>query len=114
MLFSCDIASVVEMTDSIRSMKSDTVIAIGGPHPSHEKPERLCEQFPAIDYAFSGEAEPCFEEFLQNLESSEKDFNNVFGLIGKDENGLIHANPKALVEDFDSLPLPARDLLKPE
>jgi len=90
--------------------KSPAVITmIGGPHvyglPTHGM------SYNWIDYSFCGEAE---ESFLKLLECkfNRKDFVNIPGLIYRD-NGEIKMNPMALINDLDSLPLPARHLYPP-
>ena len=112
-VFSCDLDTVREMLRRVRRMLPDTVTVIGGPHPSCEDPERLFEQFPDLDYAVAGEAEAGFSPFLDKLDANEKDMADIPGLIWRNGDGAVHANPKTLVADLDSLPLPAWDLMDP-
>lgn len=111
--YSCDIGCVAEMARIVRQVSPRTVIVIGGPHPSCEVPQRLFGQFPDVDYAFAGEAEPGFASFLQRTASNRTDMSDIPGLIWKDSTGIVRANERAWVKNLDSLPFPAWDLIDP-
>ncbi len=112
-VYSGDLGPAREMLARIKALSPDILTVIGGPHPSTELPELLFEQFPELDFAFAGEAEPGFSRFLEKIESGATDFSDVQGLVWKDASGGVHANEKAFVAELDALPFPAWDLMDP-
>ncbi len=80
-------------------------VAIGGPHPTMV-PERTLKECKEIDYCIISEAEETALELAQG-----KPDEDILGLAYRDNNE-IHVNAsRALIQDLDSLPFPARDLL---
>mgnify|MGYP001367780462 CR=1 FL=1 len=112
--YSADLEPVQEMMDRVKRVSPDIVTLIGGPHPSTEGANGFYGQFPHLDYAFAGEAEPGWIPFLTMLETGEHDFENVPGLAWKEADGTIRGNEKVLHEDLDTLPMPHWDLMQPE
>jgi len=85
-------------------------IAIGGHHITVTKEQAFFSQF---DYAFIGEAEISWSQFLDSFEKRES-LSSVEGILYR-ENGKVVLNGKGKVfQDMDSLPLPARHLYKIE
>ena len=111
--YSADLHPVGEMVERVKRVSQDIKTVIGGPHPSTEGAEGFYRQFPGLDYAFAGEAEPGWLPFLKMLETGEHDFESVPGLAWLEEDGTIRGNEKVLHDDLDSLPLPAWDMMKP-
>jgi len=112
-LYSIDTPHVRKMINVVRQVSSDTVTVVGGPHPSTEKPERLFDQLPGLDYAFAGEGEPGFPSFLERLQSGSCDFDHIPGLIWRDSAGTARENQRTVVADLNALPFPAWDLIDP-
>jgi radical SAM superfamily enzyme YgiQ (UPF0313 family) len=80
--------------------------AAGGPHASALPGDLL----PAVDASVQGEGELTFHELLECLAAG-RDWRGVQGLSFLD-NGTVIENPRRpLINDLDSLPFPARDLL---
>jgi radical SAM superfamily enzyme YgiQ (UPF0313 family) len=111
--YSCDVESVGKMLLRVKNVSPETVTVIGGPHPSCEPPEHIFEEFPGLDYAFAGEAELGFVPFLEKLASNGVDMSNVAGLIWKDDDDVVRANPRGWVDDLEALEPPAWDLINP-
>lgn len=67
---------------------------------------------PAVDYLVIGEGEQTFAELLRLIED-QGDPAAVDGLVWKREDSgeVVHNRPRALIEDLDQLPFPARHLL---
>mgnify|MGYP006281742319 CR=1 FL=1 len=68
---------------------------------------RALEDYPVFDVAITGEPEATFTELLEHGGAAA-------GLAGAlcRENGAVRAGPeRALIQDLDEIPLPARDLL---
>jgi radical SAM superfamily enzyme YgiQ (UPF0313 family) len=111
-VFSYDLNSVKKHLSLIRTYSPESITVAGGAHPSGD-PRGIMKYLPELDYAFRGEAEVSFPMFLDRLEKRSKDFLDIPGVIFR-QNGKIHVNPQMFVEDLDSLPMPAWDLIKPE
>ena len=112
--YSADLEPIREMCRRVKQVSADIQTMVGGPHPSTEVGARLYSHFPSMDFAFAGEAEPGFVAFLETLVAGKKDYSHVPGLVWRNADGEIQANEKAVVEDLDSLPMPAWDLLQPQ
>ena len=85
-------------------------IVIGGPHFTATPVETL-QRFSAIDYGVVGEGEITFLELTQNL-SNNGSVKGLLGVVWRDANGNIILNsPRPMIQDLDTLPLPAWDLL---
>jgi len=68
--------------------------------------KNLMEKYPDLDYAIKGEPELTLEELL-----SDKNLDNIDGLIWRNSTGIIENNNRNLLEDLDYLPFPARHLI---
>jgi anaerobic magnesium-protoporphyrin IX monomethyl ester cyclase len=71
------------------------------------------EIYKYLDFAFYGENEYVLKEFLNFYENG-KDLEKVKGLIFKKENRWIKNEKPPFIYDLDSLPFPARDLIRNE
>lgn len=93
----------------IKEVSPKTTIVAGGVHPSlvPEETLRLC---PEIDYIVVGEGEVTFHEFLKAFERRERDFSQIKGLAYLDEDRFAYTGDRELIEDLDSLPMPAYHL----
>jgi radical SAM superfamily enzyme YgiQ (UPF0313 family) len=71
--------------------------------------KEIMEQFPFVDFAFQGEADVTFPEFLRRR-SAPGAWPQIEGLAWR-VNGSVHVNPPpARIQDLDRLPQPAYDL----
>jgi len=84
------------------------VTIIGGPHVSclPQHPMR----FPEFDFAVQGEGEVTMLEFLETLENK-GDFSMVKGLLHRVDGEIVENEKRPYIEDMDSLPIPAYDLM---
>jgi radical SAM superfamily enzyme YgiQ (UPF0313 family) len=99
-----------EQTKAVREVRPNALILLGGPHASAFA-ERSMDGT-AADAAIPGEGELSFEQILQAHLGGE-DFSRIPGLIWRDPSGEIirNAGLPPVVEDLDSLPFPAYDLI---
>lgn len=98
------------LTLGIRQALPDALILIGGPHVSATKGDALTQT--AADVAVSGEGEYAFEQVLRaHFEGG--GFGHIPGITWRDSSGDCVTNPgvSPCVEDLDSLPFLAYDLL---
>lgn len=102
---------VVNYASNIKKLKNYP-ICLGGPHPVIEPGEILKNK--DIDYIVMGEGELTIIEFLEFL-NDKKDLNLVKGLAFRKPDGGIAINlRRELVQDLDTLPMPARHLVEIE
>jgi radical SAM superfamily enzyme YgiQ (UPF0313 family) len=88
----------------------DVPIVVGGPHPTLTADDIL-KNIPEIDIVCRGEGEYTFLDLVKTIEKK-VDLQYVKGISFRAKNGQIIHNPiREPIQDLDSLPLPARDLL---
>jgi len=108
---------VMELADFIGKIHPDVKIIIGGSHATI-MPETLLAN-PNIDYCVIGEGEETIRRFAYSLRSSIEDDSDMdkpwikgIAYLGEDKD--VHFNDKQEpIQDLDSIPFPARDLLDP-
>jgi radical SAM superfamily enzyme YgiQ (UPF0313 family) len=110
-MFSYDLTIVEKLLAVIRSQHVGVTTVAGGAHPSGD-PRGVMERLPELDFAFKGEAEIGFVRLLQYLETG-GELATIPGLVYR-EGGDVLVNPPQEVDDIDTLPMPAWDLLQPE
>jgi anaerobic magnesium-protoporphyrin IX monomethyl ester cyclase len=97
----------------IKSVSPRSIIIMGGEHPSFTAEETL-RDCPAIDYICVGEGELTLTEFLRTVEKKE-DLSKVLGLAYLNKRGeFTYTGDRPLIEDLDTLPMPAYHLAKME
>jgi len=88
------------------------IIVVGGIHPTALPEETM--QNKNIDFAVLGEGEITFYELVKALTEGASDFSQINGLTYK-KDGQTVINPcRALIENLDDIPFPARDLFQLE
>lgn len=99
-----------ELTQRIRGCLPESLVVLGGPHVSSFG-ERALEGT-AANCAVPGEGERALEEII-NAYLGDGDYSQIPGIFRQPEPGVIYANPGSppQVEDVDSLPFPAYDLI---
>ena len=98
----------------IKTVSPKSIIIMGGEHPSFMAKETL-RDCPAIGFICVGEGEVTLTEFLRAVERKEQDFSNILGLAYLNEKGeMTYTGERPLIEDLDTLPMPAYHLAKME
>jgi anaerobic magnesium-protoporphyrin IX monomethyl ester cyclase len=101
--------SSVELASRIRRFDNGIKIIFGGPHATYDFEKLL--RLECIDYIVIGEGEQTFLELCDKIKDNEP-VNTVKGIAFKKDDGTVQKTPaRPLIEDLDSLPYPARDLL---
>ncbi len=92
-----------------KKMSPETTVVFGGPHVSGDPEGIIREQ--CVDYAILGEGEAAFLELLNalKLKTPVADIRN---LVFRTESGFKVNQIRPFIEDLNSLPLPAWDLLE--
>lgn len=108
-----DVTPVREHVRIIRKHFPESVIVLGGAHPSGDY-QNVLKEFPEADFAFRGEAELGFRLFLEELkkDAPEREFGSIPNLVWRD-NGEITVGPWKIVDDPDDIGFPAWDLIDP-
>lgn len=115
-----DIIGISSMTTGIKEAletaqmckdESSVPIVFGGPHASGT-PETLVKH-PLVDIAVIGEGEQTFLEILSTLEHGGS-LKEVDGICYKNNGNVERTTPRQLIDDLDSIPWPARDLVEME
>jgi len=97
------IAGIAKLADP------NVVTIAGGPHSS-ALPERTLLEFPAFDLVVHGEGESTISEIATRVEGNDG-FEGVRGVAYRNGDGIKTEPPRELINEMDSLPMPARDLL---
>ncbi len=107
------IGVALDSADKIKQVKPDTVVVLGGYHPTFEYKSVLEE--PSVDVVVRGEGEYTFLDLVQTIEMG-GDLANVEGLAFHDEtdSSLVVTPDRPVIQDLDELPFPAFHLFPME
>ncbi|MHC4716163.1 MAG: B12-binding domain-containing radical SAM protein [Planctomycetota bacterium] len=106
----CVFDSVIDLTALLKRRLPDTKVVLGGSHPT-ALPERTLDECQA-DFLVLGEGEITFDELAGGLDDGRDGWEGVRGLAFRGGDGAAVINdPRPLIEDLDTLPFPARDLV---
>lgn len=98
----------VDLANGLKEANNKIPIVIGGPHITVLREEAFN---PCFDYGFIGEADGSFSKFLERYEAGEE-ISDIKGILFR-HNGVVKFTGAAEpIEDLDSIPFPARHLLK--
>ena len=111
--YTFDLKFVNDALIAAKRTKPEVITIVGGPHPSALPDEMMRLFSKSLDYAFIGEAEIGLPKLLNALEHGRKTFRDIPGLVWR-EGEEVHKNAPSLVDDLDSLGMPAWDLIHPE
>ncbi len=108
-LFSSSYPCVEEVLRVAKEVDPGIVTVVGGTHPSFLARNCL-EQNPNLDFIVIGEGEMSGLELLDRLNAGQG-YDGIDGLAWR-QDGDVRITPKTtFIEDLDSLPWPARDLV---
>ncbi|MFH1094573.1 MAG: radical SAM protein [Candidatus Omnitrophota bacterium] len=111
-LYSSQFETVSEICKSIKSLSADIITVSGGTHPTFLT-EICLNSCPWLDLIVLGEGEETFRRLLDSFNQGSS-YYDIEGIAFK-ENGLVRVNPKKnFIENIDTIPYPARDLLNLE
>jgi len=111
--YTFDLSFVDEALKNAKSQNKKMVTVIGGPHPSAAAKEAMDVFNGRLDFCFAGEAEIGLARLLESLEKGNGGYNAIPGLVWR-EGDTVRSNSKSVVDDLDSLGMPAWDLIRPE
>ena len=102
---------IKELTPLIRKNAKDAIFVSGGGWASYN-PTEILQLVPEIDMICIGEGEITFSELYDEIDKGTRDFEKVNGLCLRDNNNFKFTEPRALIDDLNTVPLPAYHLLE--
>lgn len=109
--FSFDVPSVNQMLKVAKEINPYIITIIGGPHPTAVS-ESVFYEFSNLDFAIRGEGEISLPLLVKAILDNRKSLNNIPGLIFKYRDRVV-INPSDVINNIDSLDMPAWDLIDP-
>jgi len=100
-----EIESALSLARLARESLPGAKIVLGGVHPSVMPDEVLSN--PQVDFVVRGEG----EQTLYELVSNRNNVPQICGLSYKENTGIVHNPPRPVIEDLDTMPMPAYHLL---
>ncbi len=98
-----------EVASIVKKVNRNTVVVLFGLHPS-SRPEQ-CLENADVDFIVIGEPENTVSELVEAIVEKKTDLEGINGL-GYRHNGKAILNPKReVIQNLDTLPMPARHLL---
>ena len=111
--YTFDVGFIKKALKAAKEFRKDIVTVIGGPHPTAEPVSMMEACAGTLDFLFAGEAEKGLPALLGLLAAGNKEYASVPGLVWR-RDGKIVQNPKVVIDDLDSIGMPAWDLIHPE
>ena len=102
---------IKELSPIIRKCAKDALF-IGGGGWSSYNPVEILQLVPELDMICIGEGEQTFSELYDEIDKGTRDFEKVNGLCLRNNNNFKFTQPRALIDDLDSIPYPAYHLLE--
>jgi anaerobic magnesium-protoporphyrin IX monomethyl ester cyclase len=102
---------IKELAPIIRKSAPNALFVGGGGWSSYN-PDEILKLVPQLDLIVIGEGEVTFSELYDEVENNSKDFQNVNGLCIRDKDSCIWTKPRALIDDLNTVPYPAYDLIE--
>lgn len=99
----------LDLAVEIKNKAPNSAIVIGGAHITMLKEKGFDNAF---DYGVVGEGEKTWGELLDHLNGNGKEKKDIKGLLYREGENIIFTGNQDLIEDLDSIPFPARHLLK--
>ena len=116
-VFTKDVEATNKTIKIIRSVLPETIIVVGGPHPSTSEPEEILMDMSDCDFAFKGEAELGLPLLIRCVNSigkyNHEDLKKIPGLVWKNED-LVYSNLPVLLPDIDNFGFPEWEIMKPK
>lgn len=94
---------------TVKEYNPSIITMMGGPHVTFD-PENTLLKHPEIDILVVGEGENTLKELMPHIKNKDK-WPDIKGIAFREDRKVIITRPRELIQDLDSLPLPARDLL---
>ncbi len=104
------VKTAIKYMKSIKKLLPNSLSVIGGPHPTFMPLEVLKDS--VIDVVVMGEGEETLVDLASNyIDKNNYDLENIRGIAYPHHENVKFTQPRPLIKDLDSLPLPARHLI---
>lgn len=104
-LFSTQNNSISLTLKTIKKLKKNIPIVVGGPQPS-ANPEQTLKENKDIDIIVHGEGELTMKELLDN---KAQNLDKINGLVFRKKDEIIVTPPRDFIKNLDDLPFPERN-----
>jgi len=101
--------AAVTIVQDVKAYDPSIITIMGGPHVSFDTVNTLTT-YPAIDLIVVGEGEQTIEELVPVMKKR-GDWPGIDGIAYREGDRVVKTNPRQLIADLNTLPLPARHLL---
>ena len=106
----CAFDTVIQLSNNLKERFPKAKLIIGGSHPS-ALPEQTLHDAPA-DFVVIGEGELQLSQVIGQMKDRDEDWSKLKGVVYRDHDGNEKWGPtQELIEDLDTIPFPARDLI---
>ena len=102
--------AVADLSASIKKSFPNSVIVLGGAHPT-ALPERTLREIPAADIVCIGEGEMAMAEIASVKPEKKNPLINIKGICYRDNQEIIKTEARPAIRNLDLIPPPARHLL---
>jgi anaerobic magnesium-protoporphyrin IX monomethyl ester cyclase len=106
----CTVYSILRTLEIAKTVNPDILTITGGQHFSATTQDSL-RKYPEIDVIVRGEGEVTLKELVRNS-SKRSNFLNIRGISFRDDQNIIHTQPRPLIKDLNSLPYPGYHFVK--
>lgn len=100
---------VVKGFKLVKELLPNTVTVAGGAHFINVYQDYITQDY--LDFIIVGEGERTIVELVEELHKKETKFSKINGLIYKEGDKIIRTPARELINDLDTLPLPAYHLV---
>jgi radical SAM superfamily enzyme YgiQ (UPF0313 family) len=111
-LFSSQAGCALSLAQVVKERFPNALIVLGGIHASKQY-GKIMVSSPFVDYIICGEGDITFPDFVEKVQSN-CSVKEIPGLVWRDDEGKIIANPQGDLLDVGKLPKPAWHLMDME
>jgi len=101
----------LELARQVKEFNKDCKVIMGGYFPTFSY-KYILKNTSNVDFIVIGEGEETFCELIGYLKTNKEDLSNIGGIAFKKGNKIIFTGHRPLIQNLDSLPMPARHLTK--
>jgi anaerobic magnesium-protoporphyrin IX monomethyl ester cyclase len=101
--------SAMQLINTAKEVQPQAVTMLGGSHGTFWD-EGALNEYPSLDIIVRREGEQTFIELLDKLQGKSS-LDNVLGITYRKEGKIVRTPDRPFLEDLDSLPFPAHDLM---
>lgn len=91
----------------------DAVVILGNIHPTI-MPQETLQECPEVDAVVIGEGELTFLDLLHHYRDGKSSLKDILGIAFRDRNEVVVNAPRPLIQDLNTLPMPAYHLFPME